>query len=364
MNPTINEKKLNFDAINKEYIEYMISQQHQQMTQSVDPYYALLSAGSPMITGCPMVTGVTEVTGINTRSDPTYTNQKLIQQDGTTNNNMTCTTLKQQAEGNPSEIYKNVIPTTVIESSGSIKQKQFELDYEKKILERKQLDLDMSKKEYSSFNQPNTFMFPSYDQTAMFPSYEQPTMYASYEQSIMFPSHEQPKIVMRNELINLNKDAENHVELINKTKEKEWNELTIDDINTSLKVITELQPGYKLKIINKSYLAPDNSYTYLCRSYWNGADRNTIINFLEYLFDQISLQINKLITNIKTDSKNNYKKIGTLNDMIHNLSTFIHNYNKIKYVYKSDTSCCSRLDNIYKKYINLHTIIMCEMTNK
>lgn len=145
-----------------------------------------------------------------------------------------------------------------------------------------------------------------------------------------------------------------------------WPELSIDDINTSLKVVINLQPGYKLKIVGEKYLAPDDSYFYMMRYYVNGGSRDTIISFLDHMTEHTKNHLQKLIREIKTDFKNenNYNNIGILNDLVQNLSTFMHNYEKIKEVYKKDTTCCARLDNIYKKFVNLHTVIICDMTKK
>lgn len=153
--------------------------------------------------------------------------------------------------------------------------------------------------------------------------------------------------------------------ICNKTNENEWPSLSIDNINTSFKVITDLQPGYKLKVVDKLYLAPDNSYFYMLRNPKNGAGRNVIISYLDHLYSETSFNINKILSNVNNINDEGYcKNIGVLTDLMHNLSTFVHHFGKIKEVYKTDSSTCARLDNIYKKYQNLHTIIFCQITGK
>ncbi|XWV25529.1 hypothetical protein QJ856_gp0228 [Tupanvirus deep ocean] len=357
LNNNINDDKMMFDALNKQYIEYMSQrQQHMQMPQQVDPYYFLFT-GSPL---------AAQMNNYNTTNiNPSLLGQtqaciKPIEQSNPTNNN------------NKSETKQPRLPTTVIESSTSIKSKQLQIDYEKKLLERKQLDLEIAKQNQSF---PDNFKFGEQSNPSKIEGVELNTecKYANFDQIESFksfkpfefkpledkPDNHQFKIV---DTVNFNSKEDS--EYNKHSPKNEWNDLTIDNINTSLKVVTDLKIGYKLKVIDKSFLAPDDSYVYAWRSYWNGASRDVIISFLEHLFEQTNSQMSKLISDIKSNTKNNYKNIGILNDLVHNLSTFLHGFNKIKDVYKSDASCCARLDNIYKKYVNMHTIIICEMTSK
>ena len=148
----------------------------------------------------------------------------------------------------------------------------------------------------------------------------------------------------------------------NSNNQSSWPDLTIDDINTSFKTIVNLQPGYKLKIIDKKNLVIDDSYFYMLRSEKNGQSRNVIINFLDHLLKQTIQNINKMISDAQENITLNNSYI--LSNLMHNMSTFIHHFDKIKKIYKTDNTACVKLEVIHNNYVNCHTIIFQQLSNK
>ena len=138
--------------------------------------------------------------------------------------------------------------------------------------------------------------------------------------------------------------------------------LTIDDINTSFKVVSDLSANIKLKVIDNKRLATDDSYVYIFRSVDNGQGREAIINFLELMEKETKQHINKLLAEVKKQI-NVSNNIATINNIMHNMAVFMHNYHKIKTVYQADSTSCARLDNIYQNYINLESGIFRDILN-
>ena len=134
-----------------------------------------------------------------------------------------------------------------------------------------------------------------------------------------------------------------------KSQSEQWPELSIDDINTSFLSLVNLQPNYKLKVLDRKNLVIDDSYLYMFRSEKNGQSRNAIISFLEHLLAQTEIMANKLV---KEKSP-----VCILSNLIHNMSTFIHHFDKLKKIYLKDNTICVKLDVIHKNYTNRHSII-------
>jgi hypothetical protein len=125
--------------------------------------------------------------------------------------------------------------------------------------------------------------------------------------------------------------------------------LTLDDINTSLKVIGDLKEGSKLKIINGKHLAEDNSYMNSISRYQTSQKRDRIIAFLENMYSEVNRNIAILLEEIrgKINVDNN---IYMLQGLIYKISVFLHNYEKMRVVYKSDSHTYSQLGLTRDKY--------------
>lgn len=135
----------------------------------------------------------------------------------------------------------------------------------------------------------------------------------------------------------------------------EWPELTIDEINASFISIINMKQGYKLKISDRKILMIDDSYLYIFRSEKNGQSRNSIVSFLDHLLKQTIVVVNKIITVMKYDHMSGLD--SQLSKLMHNMSTFIHHFDKIKNCYKNDNTICVKLEVMYHNYVNCHTVI-------
>ena len=125
--------------------------------------------------------------------------------------------------------------------------------------------------------------------------------------------------------------------------------LTLDDINTSLKVIGDLKEGSKLKIVNGRHLAEDNSYINAVTRFKTEQNRDRIITFLENMYSEVNRNIKILLSEIR-DKINVDNNIYMLQGLIYKISVFLHNYEKMRSVYKSDSHTYSQLGLTRDKY--------------
>lgn len=125
--------------------------------------------------------------------------------------------------------------------------------------------------------------------------------------------------------------------------------LTLDDINTSLKVIGDLKEGSKLKIVNGRHLAEDNSYINAVSRFTTEQNRDRIIIFLENMYSEVNRNIKILLTEIR-EKINIDNNIYMLQGLIYKISVFLHNYEKMRSVYKSDSHTYSQLGLTRDKY--------------
>lgn len=119
--------------------------------------------------------------------------------------------------------------------------------------------------------------------------------------------------------------------------------LTLDDINTSLKVFGELKNGYKLRVENK-HLAEDNSYITSLSRYAYGHNRDQLIEYLEDLLIEIELNVEIILSEIR-NKVNVEKNVCKLDNLIRNLSVFLHNYENMRDMYKGDSVAYSKFGN-------------------
>jgi hypothetical protein len=125
--------------------------------------------------------------------------------------------------------------------------------------------------------------------------------------------------------------------------------LSLDDINTSLKVIGDLKEGSKLKIVNGKHLAEDNSYINAVSRFKTEQNRDRIIAFLENMYSEVNRNIKILLAEIR-EKINVDNNIYMLQGLIYKISVFLHNYEKMRSVYKSDSHTYSQLGLTRDKY--------------
>ena len=124
----------------------------------------------------------------------------------------------------------------------------------------------------------------------------------------------------------------------------EWPLLTIDMIGTSLKVVGDLPANAKLKIVNNSHFAEDNSIMGSISRYSRGQGRDKVISFMDHLFIETERNIWSILRNIreKSDVDTN---VSVLQGTVAKLHIFLHRYENMRAVYKSDSSAFARLGN-------------------
>lgn len=125
--------------------------------------------------------------------------------------------------------------------------------------------------------------------------------------------------------------------------------LNIDDISVSLKVIGDLAPGRKLKIVNNTHLADDTSYVASVTRYNSGQGRNKIFAFLEHLYVELVRNVNTILVNIRANINIDHN-VSMLRGIICKLAVFLHKYENMRSVYQLDSSMYARLGNNRDKF--------------
>ena len=124
--------------------------------------------------------------------------------------------------------------------------------------------------------------------------------------------------------------------------ENEWPSLSIDQILITFRVIGDLKEGTKLQLVDNTHLAEDNSYAIGLTRAWKGQGREKIISFLEHLLLETKRNMLLIIANIRNgmDIDNNISKLLGFFTKLH---VFLHKYDVVRAVYKSDTGTYARL---------------------
>jgi len=139
-------------------------------------------------------------------------------------------------------------------------------------------------------------------------------------------------------------------EKLNESKEKdEWPELSIEDINTTFKVIGDLRDGAKLKIVENRYLAEDTAYFTSVTRYSSGQSREKTMSFLSHLFNETKRNTEQLLVDIRNNIDVD-TRVSELENVISNMMVFMHKYDVMRNVYKSDTGAHAKLGVIRNKF--------------
>lgn len=158
---------------------------------------------------------------------------------------------------------------------------------------------------------------------------------------------EQPKTELeptKEQINNKVKETKDQTNL-NDEKEYEWPILTVDDISVSFKVVGELPPNTKLKIVDGKNLAIDNSYIKAYTRYVHGQNRYMIISFLRHLLNETKRNSYILLNN----AKNNVDVDTNINNLvclIRKLDVFLHKFDKMREVYVYDSNVHAILGTI------------------
>ena len=175
----------------------------------------------------------------------------------------------------------------------------------------------------------------------------QPVMENSGSGTIEIPSSEPDNET--SSTLSMTPEAKQSVPELKPVNDYKWPELSIDLIGTSFKVIGDLPVGAKLKIVNDTHLAEDNGYMPSFTRYSAGQGRDKIISFLDHLFTETENHIRFVLESIRT-GKNVDTNISVLRGLISKINIFLHRYENMRGVYKSDSSAFARLGIIRDKF--------------
>lgn len=89
--------------------------------------------------------------------------------------------------------------------------------------------------------------------------------------------------------------------LLNNNNLIQYSDLTLDDIFINLTLISKIQVGNKL-INNKKYINIDNNYFSFIYRWFNNIDRNSSINFINYILSQAFIYNLELLNKSDVDS--------------------------------------------------------------
>nr|AEX62600.1 hypothetical protein mv_L395 [Moumouvirus Monve] len=131
-------------------------------------------------------------------------------------------------------------------------------------------------------------------------------------------------------------------------------ELSVSDVNVSLKVVGELKEGSKLKIVDNSYLAEDNDgngYLGSFRRSMSGQSRDKIVVFLQHLFEETKRNHLKLLAEIRK-GEDTANKMPELRDLFGNMIIFLHKYEVMRNVYKTDSGTYAKLGEIRNNFFH------------
>ncbi|XWV26471.1 hypothetical protein QJ857_gp0598 [Tupanvirus soda lake] len=130
-----------------------------------------------------------------------------------------------------------------------------------------------------------------------------------------------------------------------------WKELTVDDINISLEVVSALKENTKMEVVNEKYLAADTRTWY--GRYAASDSRYRTLSFLKYLLTEIKKQCKLMTENLK--EKNNVEEsVSEFTKIISKISTFLEAYHYISDIYKDDTLIYSAFETVRQNYADYH----------
>lgn len=144
-------------------------------------------------------------------------------------------------------------------------------------------------------------------------------------------------------------------------KSEPWPVLSVDNINTTFKVVADLPANTKLKVVGRIHLAAEDSYIPSFSRYQSEQGREIIISFLEHVFKETDRNLHDLLRQINNgESVDN--NISVLSNMMYKLSIFLHRYDNMRNVYKNDSGVHARLGNIRDNFFTFYNNMFRELT--
>ncbi len=134
----------------------------------------------------------------------------------------------------------------------------------------------------------------------------------------------------------------------NKTEQKRFKDLDYDDIQINLRVITNLNEGEKIMIINDKHMQPENRYFsgFIMRG-WSGDSVETTLQFIDHLIEETKKQCDEVVVLINSNSSNTDIKQYNLNKLIDTqtlLKSSINGLNKLATTYKCNQLNVATID--------------------
>jgi len=127
--------------------------------------------------------------------------------------------------------------------------------------------------------------------------------------------------------------------VINDNKIIQYNDLTLDDIFINLTLISKIEVGNKLTH-NKKYINIDNNYFSFIVRWFKNIDRNSSINFINYVLNQA------FVYNIELLNKSDVDSYLLLFRLTSDLKNSINGLVNLKQTYFHDKLIHSELDVI------------------
>ena len=139
-----------------------------------------------------------------------------------------------------------------------------------------------------------------------------------------------------------------------------WPALSLDNINTTFKVVGNLKEGIKLKVVENKYLSEDNAIVAAVARYTAGEGRDKIISFLDHLFLETKRNIDSLLIDIRSgvDVDTN---VSDLENTIGNMMIFLHRYEVMRNVYVKDTGVHAKMGVTRNKFFNYRSALFRNM---
>lgn len=137
-----------------------------------------------------------------------------------------------------------------------------------------------------------------------------------------------------------------------KDKEFVWPALSIDMIMATLKVIGDLSVGAKLKVVNNTHLAEDNSY--MRSLYVKDQGRDKIVSFLNHLYHETDRSLKEIVADIRA-GRDTDTKLSVLESLVGKLFIFLHRFENMRDVYRKDSSIFAILAIIRDKFYTMRS---------
>ncbi len=137
----------------------------------------------------------------------------------------------------------------------------------------------------------------------------------------------------------------------------DYPELSLDDINTTFRVVTYMVPTDRLIVKDRQYLEIDRAYV----RWTNSETRHDIINFLVYLYHECIRNTDTLLYNI-SHGLNFDHDIYCLKTYCFNLITFMSKLEFLEGIYAVDSLTASKIETIMSNFEKHYDSIFQKLT--